>query len=102
MRRAPAVLILALVAVPRDGWPQGGVPIGPEFRVNTFTTSSQGAASVSADPEARFVVVWQSNGQDGSGFGAFASVTSSRAFPRAPSSASTPSRRATSTSRARP
>jgi hypothetical protein len=73
MRRALVVvlLLLAVVAVPRDGWTQGGLPIGPEFRVNTFTTSSQSAASVSADPEARFVVVWQSNGQDGSGFGVF-------------------------------
>ena len=71
MHRAPVVLLLALVAVPRDGWTQGGVPIGPEFRINTYTPSSQSAPSVSADPEARFVVVWQSNGQDGSGFGAF-------------------------------
>ena len=71
MHRAAGVLVLAFATVPRDGWAQGGVPIGPEFRVNTFTTNSQSAASVSADPEARFVVVWQGNGQDGSGFGAF-------------------------------
>jgi hypothetical protein len=71
MQRAPAVLLLALVAVPRDGWTQGGVPIGPEFRVNTYTTGVQTGASVSADPEARFVVVWQSDGQDGSDVGLF-------------------------------
>jgi hypothetical protein len=71
MRRAPAVLLLALVAVTRDGWTQGGIPIGPEFQVNTYATGSQGAPSVSADPEARFVVVWHSDGQDGSGLGVF-------------------------------
>ena len=71
MRQVPAILLLALVAVPRAGWAQGGVPIGPEFRVNTFTTNQQFAPSVAADPEARFVIVWQSYGQDGSGGGAF-------------------------------
>jgi hypothetical protein len=63
-------LLLAFAAAPRAGWAQGGVPIGPEFRVNTYTTSSQAAPSVAADPEARFVVVWFSNGQEG-GFGVF-------------------------------
>ena len=71
MQRAPVVLFLAFTALPRAGWTQGGMPIGPEFRVNTYTTSNQSAASVSADPEARFVVVWQSYAQDGSGFGVF-------------------------------
>src|SRR5262245_43799073 len=71
MRRAAVVLLLVFATPPRAGWPQGGVPIGPEFRVNTYTTAGQTAPSVSADPEARFIVVWQSNGQDGSGFGVF-------------------------------
>ena len=83
MHRAPVVLFLALVAVPRDGWPQGGVPIGPEFRVNTYTTSSQFAPSVAADPEARFVVVWTSNGQDG-GFGVFGQFFFITGIPQGP------------------
>jgi hypothetical protein len=70
MRRGAFLLLLAFAMSPSAGWAQGGVPIGPEFQVNTYTTSSQFAPSVAADPEARFVVVWTSNGQDG-GFGVF-------------------------------
>src|SRR5262245_35209633 len=45
--------------------------IGPEFRVNTYTTSSQNHPAVSFLPGGQFVVVWDSYGQDGSGFGVF-------------------------------
>jgi hypothetical protein len=48
-----------------------GVPQGPEFRVNTFTTNGQKESSVAADPTGKFVVVWQSYGEDGAGFGIF-------------------------------
>jgi hypothetical protein len=47
-----------------------GPPQGPEFRVNTFTTGSQLAPTVAAT-FGTFVVVWQSPGQDGSGYGIF-------------------------------
>jgi hypothetical protein len=46
-----------------------GGPLGPEFRVNTYTTSSQAYASVAADASGNFVVVWSSLGQDGAGWG---------------------------------
>jgi len=49
-----------------------GAPLGPEFRVNTYTTYNQYISSVAAGPSANFVVVWQSYGQDGSGYGVFA------------------------------
>ena len=48
-----------------------GAPLGPEFRVNTFTTSLQGQPSVAANVPGNFVVVWQSDGQDGSYLGVF-------------------------------
>ena len=48
-----------------------GTPRGAEFRVNTFTTSSQLSPAVAADGRGNFVIVWRSNGQDGSGFGIF-------------------------------
>ena len=48
-----------------------GAPLGPEFRVNTYTTSSQSGPSVTADTAGNFVVVWSSYSQDGSGFGVF-------------------------------
>src|SRR5258705_5329431 len=44
-----------------DGSPQSG-----EFRVNTFTTSTQLYPSVAVDAVGDFVVAWQSFGQDGS------------------------------------
>jgi hypothetical protein len=48
-----------------------GAPLGPELRVNTFTTSFQGQPSVAANVAGNFVVVWQSEGQDGSYLGVF-------------------------------
>ncbi|HNM75094.1 MAG TPA: PKD domain-containing protein, partial [Accumulibacter sp.] len=47
-----------------------GVPIGPEFRVNTVTDSTQGNARVAATGNGGFVVTWEdSSGIDGSGQG---------------------------------
>jgi hypothetical protein len=48
-----------------------GVPVGPEFRVNTFVTASQLNPTVGSDPSGNFVVVWASSNQDGSNFGVF-------------------------------
>jgi hypothetical protein len=47
-------------------------PVGPEFQVNSYTTSDQLLPQVAFDQDADpFVVVWQSNGQDGDGPGVF-------------------------------
>ncbi len=51
-------------------WAQS--PAGPEFQVNTFTTSYQFGPSVSSDGAGNFVVVWASRNQDGSTLGVFA------------------------------
>ena len=48
-----------------------GTPNGPEFRVNTFTTSGQVAPAAGADATGNFVVVWSSLLQDGSSYGVF-------------------------------
>jgi hypothetical protein len=48
-----------------------GVRLGPEFRVNTYTSDWQAAPSVAADGAGNFIVVWHSNGQDGAAFGVF-------------------------------
>ena len=50
----------------------GQVLLGPEIRVNTYTTSDQARPAVAADAAGNFVVVWDSLGQDGSGQGVFA------------------------------
>ena len=44
---------------------------GPEFQVNSYTTSDQVDATVAADGAGNFVVVWRSYGQDGSHDGVF-------------------------------
>src|SRR4051812_37376773 len=49
-----------------------GQPLGAEFQINTYTTASQERPSVAMDAStSRFVVVWQSSPQDGSGWGVF-------------------------------
>jgi len=50
----------------------GGAPLGSEFRVNTYTTGDQTLPAVAADSSGSFIVVWQSDGQDGSFNGIFA------------------------------
>jgi hypothetical protein len=47
-----------------------GTP-GSEFRVNTYTTGYQSTPRVAGDGTGRFVVVWASDGQDGSDAGVF-------------------------------
>ena len=49
-----------------------GTAVGAEFRVNTYTASNQWSPSVAAFPNGGFVVVWESNGQDGSDNGVYA------------------------------
>jgi hypothetical protein len=48
-----------------------GEPDGEEFRVNVDTIGCQMFPRIDSDPTGRFVVVWQSWGQDGSGYGIF-------------------------------
>jgi hypothetical protein len=48
-----------------------GTPLGPEFRVNTFTPYNQYNPAVASDAAGNFVVVWESYVQDGSLFGVF-------------------------------
>jgi hypothetical protein len=48
-----------------------GAPVGPEFRVNTYTTDRQGLPAVASDAAGNFVVVWNSLNQDGSSYGVF-------------------------------
>jgi hypothetical protein len=49
-----------------------GAPRGGEFQVNSYTTNDQYDAVVASDANGNFVVVWQSEGQDGSSIGLFA------------------------------
>ena len=82
MRRALLVFV-ALVCVSRAAWPQGN-PLGPEFRVNTYTSFSQAYASIASDSVGNFVVVWTSETQDGSNFGVFGQRYASSGAPLGP------------------
>lgn len=48
-----------------------GVRNGAEFQVNTYTTNSQGAPAIATLTAGGFVVTWDSDKQDGSGYGVF-------------------------------
>src|SRR4051812_19103447 len=62
-------------------------PIGPEFRVNTFTTGAQktffqSPQSVAVDAAGDFVVTWSSVGQDGSAYGIYAQRYNAAGVPQ--------------------
>ncbi len=50
----------------------GGVAQGGAFQVSAYSGGFQGFASVAMDSEGDFVVAWGDNGEDGSGYGAYA------------------------------
>jgi hypothetical protein len=52
------LVFVAFVSIPHPAWPQGGDPLGPEFRVNTYTTGKQSRPSVASDANGNFVVAW--------------------------------------------
>ena len=58
-----------------------GAPLTAEIPVNSTTANAQGAPDVAGDPDGDFVVVWESNLQDGSAFGIFARRFSSTGAP---------------------
>jgi hypothetical protein len=49
-----------------------GAPRGPVFQVNVFTDSYQKHVSASMNTDGRFVLSWESDGQDGDVDGIFA------------------------------
>ncbi|MEM9449486.1 MAG: Calx-beta domain-containing protein [Cyanobacteria bacterium P01_E01_bin.6] len=49
-----------------------GIPAGNEFQVNTFTTGPQDDPNIAVDAQGNYVVVWESDGQDGGDRGVYA------------------------------
>jgi len=60
-----------------------GVAQGAPFQVNSYTTGSQARGAVASDASGNFFVVWQSDGQDGSGNGVFGRRFSASGVPQA-------------------
>ena len=50
---------------------ENGMPVGPEFLVNTTTLDVQDEPSVAMSGDGRFVIAWTSENQDGSGSGVY-------------------------------
>jgi len=51
-----------------------GRPIGGEFQVNTYMADDQKRPAVAIGENRKFVMAWQSDGQDGSGYGVFGQI----------------------------
>ncbi len=49
-----------------------GNPLTPEIQVNTYITNNQQNPAIAMDSSGNFVVVWESQDQDGSGYGIYA------------------------------
>ncbi len=45
--------------------------LGDQFRINTYTLDDQKCPDVAIGKNSKFITVWQSSGQDGSGYGIF-------------------------------
>jgi hypothetical protein len=65
-------LVIISLTQPRVAYAHGPTPVGPEFRVNTYTANDQARPGVAMDADGDFVVTWDSLGQDGSGSGVYA------------------------------
>src|SRR5262245_35951660 len=63
---------------------QSTLRAGPEFRINDYTTSYQTVPVAALEPTGTYLVVWSSNGQDGSGQGVFARRVDRRGTPSGP------------------
>jgi hypothetical protein len=58
-----------------------GNPLTGDFLVNAFTPGAQNAPKITSDAAGNFVVVWHSNGQDGSATGVFGRRFNAAAAP---------------------
>ena len=67
-----SALFLCVTTTPlSDVWSQEVHKKGEEFHINTHTSGNQEMPSVAAFPGGGFVVVWESDGQDGSSLGIY-------------------------------
>jgi len=70
--------------------------IGNEFQINTYTDLEQDRPSVASLQNDNFIVTWQSNGQDGSGYGVYGQIFRDN-FTLSSSSSSTSTSQTTTT-----
>ena len=58
-----------------------GEKVGPEFQVNTTTENSQWDPKITTLSGGGFVIIWASNGQDGSNWGTYAQMYNAAGIP---------------------
>jgi len=64
-----------------QGFLPAGGPLGGEFHVNSFTPNQQRYPAIAASGSNNFLVVWDTDGQDGSGRGIFGRRFSAAGLP---------------------
>lgn len=64
-RISPFWIVILLPLLQASATLGQGLPLGPQFQVNSYTANTQQGAQVSTDPQGRFVVTWQSFGSPG-------------------------------------
>jgi hypothetical protein len=72
MKRFAGLLLLTVSLSAARPPAAAAQPVGSVFQVNSYTTGAQDAPAVSIAPGGGFVIVWESDGQDGDGLGVFA------------------------------
>jgi len=75
------IIATACLVTPASLLAQGGMPVGPEFQINTYTTSAQQRPVVASDSAGNFVVAWDSAFQDGGFYGIYAQRFDSTGTP---------------------
>ena len=90
VRGNPGDVVVVWTSAGQDGSDDGvfaqrysasGAPLGPEFRVNTYTTGPQRSASVAVDSNGGFLVVWEGHASAEDGFGIFGQRYASTGAP---------------------
>ncbi len=64
-----------------------GTKVGGEYLINSYSTSSQQMPAIAGLNDGRFIITWQSNGQDGSGDGIYSKIMTIDVFNHAPTAA---------------
>ncbi len=70
-RNSAARWLMVVTAALAPAAAEAQAPLGSEFQANTYTTAAQSVSAVGSSGDGSFVVVWQSDTQDGSRFGIF-------------------------------
>ena len=74
LKSLTAYALLSLFLLPFSGlFAQLGLQ-GSEFQVNTTTANNQGHPAISMDANGNFIIVWESDEQDGSDYGIYAQL----------------------------